>query len=148
VLETSAMYAERNKAVVKEFDDLGNGDGDIDRLDGLCSPDLINHALAPGARPGIEGTRDFLQRAGRDAHPARWLESHVVAEGDMVVQFGVREHQWQGGSFRGFDVPAGTYTRATAFAYRLVNGRIVERWAIRDDLAMLIQLGGLGRDRS
>lgn len=61
----------------------------------------------------------------------------------MVVQFGIREHEWPGGSFRGFDVPAGTYTRDTAFAYRIADGRISERWAIRDDLGMLLQLGAL-----
>ncbi|MGH2846471.1 MAG: ester cyclase [Thermoleophilaceae bacterium] len=140
------MNAEQNKAVVREFDDLGNGGGDLDRLDELCTPDMVNHALAPGHPTGIAGTRAFLEAARRDANPARWLESHIVTEGDMVVQFGVREHEWQGGSFRGFDVPAGTYTRDTAFAYRLVNGRIAERWAIRDDLAMLLQLGALRRD--
>lgn len=137
------MNAERNKAVVREFDDLGNGAGDLDRLDDLCTPDMVNHALAPGAAPGLAGTRAFLERADRGTHPARWLTSHVVAEGDLVVQFGVREHEWAGGSFRGFDVPAGTYARDTAFAYRLVDGRIAERWAIRDDLAMLVQLGAL-----
>ena len=45
----------------------------------------------------------------------------------------------------GFDVPAGTATRDTAFAYRLAGGRIAERWAIRDDLSMLRQLGALDR---
>ena len=29
------------------------------------------------------------------------------------------------------------------FAYRLVDARIAERWAIRDDLTMLRQLGAL-----
>jgi hypothetical protein len=56
---------------------------------------------------------------------------------------GSREHDWPGGRFRGFDAPAGTYVRDTAFAYRLVAGRIAERWAIRDDLAMLLQLGAI-----
>jgi ketosteroid isomerase-like protein len=140
------MNTDQNKAVVRAFDELGNGTGDPGRLDELCAPDIVNHALAPGAKPGIEGTRDFLQRARRDAHPARLTESHIVAEGDMVVQFGIREHEWQGGSFRGFDVPAGTYTRDTAFAYRIGDGHIAERWAIRDDLGMLLQLGAL-RDR-
>jgi predicted ester cyclase len=137
------MNAERNKAIVREFDDLGNGGGNLDRLDEICTPDMVNHALAAGRPTGIAGTREFLEGARRAAHPARWVESHVVAEGDLVVQFGVREHQWPGGSFRGFDVPGGTYTRDTAFAYRLVDGRIAERWAIRDDLAMLLQLGAL-----
>ncbi|WP_328747200.1 ester cyclase [Streptomyces sp. NBC_00285] len=137
------MDTERNKAVVRELDELGNGGGDLGRLDALCTPDMVNHALAPGMPTGIEGTRQFLLRARRDQHPARWVESHIVAEGDMVVQFGVREHEWPGGTFRGFDVPSGIYRRDVAFAYRLVDGRISERWAVRDDLAMLLQLGAL-----
>jgi predicted ester cyclase len=67
----------------------------------------------------------------------------VVAEDDLVVQFGTRELHWPGGGFRGFEVPAGVCRRDTAFAYRLRDGRIAERWAIRDDLAMLQQLGAL-----
>ena len=59
-----------------------------------------------------------------------------------MVQFGVREQEWPGGPFRGYDFPPGTFRRETAFAYRLENGRIAERWAIRDDLAMVQQLGG------
>jgi predicted ester cyclase len=103
---------------------------------------MINHALAPGRPQGIEGTREFLRSARRDTNPARWLSSHVVAERDLVVQFGTREQTWPGGTFRGFDMSSGTFTRDTAFAYRLVDGRISERWAIRDDLAMILQLGG------
>ena len=104
-----------------------------------------NHALAPGRSPGLEGSREFLRSAQRDVHGARWVEYFIVAENDMVVQFGSREHDWPGGPFRGFDAPAGTYVRDTAFAYRLAAGRIAERWAIRDDLAMLLQLGAIHR---
>jgi hypothetical protein len=59
------------------------------------------------------------------------VEYFIVAENDVVVRFGSREHDWPGGRFRGFDAPAGTYVRDTAFAYRLVAGRIAERRAIR-----------------
>lgn len=76
-------------------------------------------------------------------NPGRWVESFVVAEADMVVQFGRRELHWPGGGLRGFDVPAGVCTRDVAFAYRLRDGRVAERWAIRDDLAMLRRLGAL-----
>jgi predicted ester cyclase len=132
-----------NKAVVAEFDTLGNSGGDLARLDVLCTPDLVNHALAPGRAPGLEGTREFLRGARRETHGGHWLSSVVVAEGDMVVQFGRRELHWPGGSLLGFDARPGVTTRDVAFAYRLVDGRIAERWAIRDDLAMLRQLGAL-----
>jgi hypothetical protein len=137
-----SMDEERNKAVVARFDDLGNGVGDPETLHELCTPNLINHALAKGAAPGIEGTLNFLRKAQRSKYPARWIESHIVASGDYVVQFGVREQHWPGGVFRGYEFPEGVFTRETAFAYRLENGRIAERWAIRDDLAMVQQLGG------
>ena len=61
----------------------------------------------------------------------------------MVVQFGRRELHWPGGPFRGFDLAAGICSRDVAFAYRLRDSRIAERWAIRDDLAMLQQLGAI-----
>lgn len=138
------MNLSENKAVVQELDDLGNGTGDVSRLDALCSPDLVNHALAPQMPPGIEGTRQFLTSAHRDRYPGRWVESFVVAEEDMVVQFGSRELHWRGGVFRGFDLREGVCTRDVAFAYRLRDGRIAERWAIRDDLAMIAQLSALG----
>jgi predicted ester cyclase len=137
------MTISENRAVVAEFDALGNGSGNLTRLDALCAPDIINHALAPGRPQGIEGTREFLVTARRHQHPGRWTESIVVAEADIVVQFGRRELHWPGGQFRCFDLPAGTCTRDVAFAYRLQDTRITERWAIRDDLAMLQQLGAI-----
>ena len=140
------MTLSENKAVVAELDALGNGSGDLAQLDALCAPDIVNHALAPGRPQGIEGTREFLVGARRHEHPGRrWIDSLVVAEGDLVVQFGRRELHWPGGSFRGFDIPAGPFTRDVAFAYRLRHAQVVERWAIRDDLAMIQQLGGVPR---
>ena len=132
-----------NKAVVAEIDAIGNGSGDLSRLDALCAAYMINHALAPGRPQGIEGTRQFLVAARRNEHPGRWTESIVVAEGDIVVQFGRRELQWPCGRFRGFDLATGVCVRDVAFAYRLRDARIAERWAIRDDLAMLQQLAAV-----
>jgi predicted ester cyclase len=139
------MDTSHNKTVVAQFDELGNSGGDLAILDTLCTPDLANHALAPGRPQGLEGTREFLRMAQRERRGGRWLYSFVVAEDDMVVQFGSRALTWPGGLFLGFETPAGTATRDVAFAYRLVDGRVAERWAIRDDLSMLLQLGALHR---
>jgi predicted ester cyclase len=137
------MDTEHNKAVVERFDVLINTQ-ELDRLDELCTPDMVNHTLAPGRPAGLEGTREFLLTSGRDKFRAdRWRDKTVVAEGDLVVQYGVREGHWHGGSFRGIEIPAGDYTREFAVMYRLVDGRIAERWAVRDDLGMMQQLGAL-----
>ena len=138
------MSIKRNKDVVRRFDELAGGGGDLSELDELCTPDMINHALAPDRPSGIEGTREFLASSRRDRRPLHWLWSVVVAEGDYVIQYGARSGEWPGRSFRGFSVPSGPYTQDVAFVYRLVDGRIAERWAVRDDLALLMQRGALG----
>ena len=136
------MSTETNKAIVERFDAILN-DRDLDRLDELCSPDMVNHSLAPGRPPGLDGTRQWLTTVGPNFESFRWRMLSVVGEQDLVVQFGVREGQWPGGTFRGFEVPAGYYQRDTAFMYRITGDRIVERWAVNDHLAMLFQLGAI-----
>ena len=136
------MSAETNKTIVERFDSLLQS-RDLGQLDELCSSDMVNHALAPGRPHGLEGTRQWLETEGRNFQSFPWKELRVVAEGDLVVQFGVREHDWPGGRFRGFDVPAGHCERGTAFMYRIAHDRIVERWAVNDLLAMLLQLGAI-----
>jgi ketosteroid isomerase-like protein len=118
-MKGEAMDSQANKDVVRRLDELTHG-GDLRQLDALCTPDMINHSLA-----------------------GRWVSSIVVAEGDFVVQFGVRAGECDGASFRGFSLPPGSYTRDAAFMFRLVDGRIAERWAVRDDLGMMLQLGAL-----
>lgn len=136
------MSTETNKRIVERFDDL-LATRAFGQLDELCSPDMINHALAPNRPPGLEGTRQWLETEGRNFQSFPWMELLVVAEDDLVVQFGVREHDWPGGRFRGFDVPPGRCRRGTAFTYRIADDRIVERWAVNDLLAMLLQLGAI-----
>jgi predicted ester cyclase len=136
------MGTDTNKAIVERFDSILNT-RDLDQLDELCSPDMVNHALAPTRPPGLAGSREWLETEGRNFQSFFWKELRVVAEDDLVVHFGVREHDWPGGRFRGFDVPAGHCERGTAFMYRLADGRIVERWAVNDLLAMLLQLGAI-----
>lgn len=138
------MSTVTNKALVERFDSVLNT-RDLDLLDELCSPDLVNHSLATSRPAGLAGTRQWLATDGRKFESFRWQDRFVIAEGDLVVQFGVRGGDWPGGSFWGFEVPAGPYRRDTAFMYRIAGDRIVERWAVNDHLAMLLQLGAITR---
>jgi predicted ester cyclase len=134
------MTVERNKELIRQFDEAV-AMGDVDALDDLCAQDMVNHALAPDRPRGLEGTREFLRTGMPQFHGDGWADSVMVAEGDYVVQFGVRAGTWQGGRFLGFDVESGRYSRLVAFCYRIEDGKIAERWAMRDDLTMLRQLG-------
>lgn len=136
------MSVEANKAIVERFDAILNT-GDLSQLDELCSPDMVNHSLAPSRPSGLEGTRQWLATEGPNFRSFNWKELSVVAEKDLVVQFGARAHDWPGGRFRGFEVAAGHCERGTAFMYRITGDRIVERWAVNDLLAMLLQLGAI-----
>lgn len=141
--ESKPANTERNKATVAAFDEL-LGSRDLSTLGDLCRPDMINHALAPDRPQGLAGTREFLETMGRKqmTHEG-WSRLVWVAEGDYVVQVGARHGRWHGGSFLGIQAAAGNYDRDFAAMYRFVNGQIAERWAIRDDLGMLRQLGAL-----
>jgi predicted ester cyclase len=136
------MSTEHNRAVVERFDALV-GATDLDPLDDLCTPDMVNHSLAPNRRAGLAGTREFLAEAAHRLGDAGWSSLRVIAEGDFVVQHGMRGGNWRGGSLFGYERQPGEYSREVAFVYRLADGRIAERWAVRDDLRMLRQLGAL-----
>jgi hypothetical protein len=107
---------EQNKAIVRRFDELIR-DGNPDGL----SAALYGRHGQPCAR------REQTERSRRD-----------TGVPDRV------EAIWPGGTFRGMDTACGPYTTDAAFMYRLVDDRIAERWAVRDDLGMLRQLGALG----
>lgn len=135
------MGIEENKKVVERFEELITTQ-ELDLLDELCHPDMVNHALAPGRPAGLAGTREFLSTMGKSHFRENaWPERTVIAEGDHVVWYGVRGGHWPGGTLFGLDAAEGDYTRGFAVMYRLRDGKIAERWAVRDDLGMLRQLG-------
>ncbi|MDQ3896465.1 MAG: ester cyclase [Actinomycetota bacterium] len=113
-----------------------------DRIGEVFHPDVVNHSLAPNRPAGLAGTEEYLRS---DLHARfageKWGNRIEVTDGEYVVHFGTREGRWPGGNFLGIDAPAGDYSRGLAFIYRVANGLIVERWAYRDDLGFLRQLG-------
>jgi hypothetical protein len=49
------MGIRENKATVERFDRL-TGASELDPLDEICTPDMVNHALALHRPPGLAGT--------------------------------------------------------------------------------------------
>lgn len=143
-VEGDDMGLEENKAIVQRFLDEVVGRGDMDAAADLCAPDAVNHAAAPDRQHGVENIKAVLEFSRRAQPDQQWVEQHVVAEGDLVVVYGRRDGTWQAPSFRGFDTPSGTRVSVElAHMFRIRDGKIVEHWAVRDDLGMMQQLGAI-----
>ena len=139
--EETTMTTEDNKALVRRFYaeiDAGN----IDAMDELVAEDYMDHNPPPF--PGLSPGREGLKQAFRifwEATPGRHEIEDQIAEGDKVVTrltaYGRHEGELPG------PLPAtAAEMRETAVAiHRIADGRIVEHWSDRDDLALMQQLG-------
>lgn len=137
--------ADDNKAVIRRFLDEVVAQGRFDLADELCAPDVVNHAAAPERQHGVENIKAVLSFSLGAQPDQRWVEQHLVADGDLVVAYGRREGTWQAPGFRGVATPeSGKVSVELAHMFRLRDAKIVEHWAVRDDLGMLQQLGALG----
>jgi predicted ester cyclase len=128
------------------FDEVFNG-RDRAAIDQLVAVDYAEHALAPfesdepGAVDGpahMRGVVDWLV----DQYPDLHMEViATVAEGDVVAVRVISEGT-NTGPLNGFMPPTGRRFRAEqSHWYRVDAGKLVEHWAVRDDLRAMQQLG-------
>jgi predicted ester cyclase len=117
-------------------------EGDVDAVDRYLAPDFYNHVTG---RTGIDDFKRLAAELGDSPGTANVIDL-LVAEGDLVVALMTvtRTLNRELRAF-GFTFPADgrSYTVTHVHIYRIADGRIREHWAVRDDLAMLRQLGAL-----
>lgn len=135
------MPAEENKATVRRFVDEAFNRRNMDILDELVTPESFNHeAYNPEWQRGGDGykrTFEWLLSAFPDF---RFDVDDMVAEGDMVAarvtMSGTHE-----GEFVGIPATERRFSVHQIHWFRLDDGKLVERWAVRDDMGMMRQLG-------
>ena len=138
------MSIEENKAIVRRLIHEGIVGGNLDLIDELCSPDCVNHSAVPEARLGTAGVKRVVAFSRAAMPDQRWTSEMIIAEGDLVVIHGIREATWQADSFRGVATPKGKHIAVElVHVFRLRDGKVVEHWAVRDDLGLMKQLGAL-----
>ena len=111
---------DQNKRIVTEFYEKALNQKDFDAAASYFGPHYIQHN--PTARDGIEGFKAFIQTL-REKFPNSHSEiKHAYADGDYVILHvhAVRE--------------PGTRGLAIVDIFRLVNGKIVEHWDVRQDV--------------
>jgi len=117
--------------------------GDLDALDELVAPDVIDHGAYPDQPAGIEGYREFFT-LWKTAFPDLKLELELTISQDDLVAY-----RWVGtgthlGPYHGYQ-PTGRPVRFTAISIsRIRDGKIAEEWIELDQLGLLRQIGAVG----
>jgi predicted ester cyclase len=134
------MPVEDNKALIRRIIDEGVNAGNYEVVDDLFAPDYVNHNPLPGVRTDREGVKQSF-RTLRAAFPdLRAINADLVAEGDRVVVL----RGFEGTHERPFleAAPTGKHIILDVITvFRVVNGRVAERWGVLDMLGVMRQLG-------
>ena len=134
--------AEQNKQLVRRFyEEIDKGN--IEVLDELVAEEYLDHSPAPF--PGLPAGREGLKRAFKmfwEATPGYHKIEEQIAEGDKVVTrlscYGRHEGDLPGAPRTGNDLHMTSIT-----IHRIANGKLVEKWAEKDVMSFLQQIGVL-----
>ena len=127
--------------VVRELIEKGFNEGNLEVVDALTSPELIEHQnFGPDHAPGAEGARAVVESLRRAFPDFRLTIEDLVADGDTVWLRMVATGS-NTGSFMG-NAPTGRPLRIDVFdVIRVEDGKMVEHWGVPDRLGALLQLG-------
>jgi len=133
--------SEQNKALAARIPLEAFNQGKLEVIDELISDDSIDHGtLPPGIPPGKEGLKALVKTL-RSAFPDLNITIDLqVAEGDLVVAHATTTGTMKG-EFLGMPPSGKTATWEAIHITRVKDGKIVEHWAVQDNMAMLQQLG-------
>jgi steroid delta-isomerase-like uncharacterized protein len=141
---TTMTLIEKNKDLVVRYIAALNAH-DTDAAEAMSASDLINHAAIPEAQ-GAAGLKRILGKLFKAMPDLRMTCEDLIAEGDKVVcRVRVKGTQTGPLEMAVLPLPASGREMATEqiHVFRIADGRVVEHWAGRDDIAMLRQLGHL-----
>ena len=142
--EGEVYMSEKNKALIRRFHDEVINKGNLELIDDLCAPSLVDHAAPQGSPSGTEGVKQMISMFRAAFPDVNSTVEDLIAEGDKVVaRFTFRgTHK---GEFMGI-APTGVQIEVTGIEInRIVAGKCVEHWENFDMLGMMQQLGVVPR---
>lgn len=139
--------SEANKNLVRRHFQLIWNQRDDAACDELMADDYTENAAAPfaTAQPGkvhgptaMRGTVAWLTTQFPDM---RMEVESLIAEDDLVVARVVSTGTNLGDLPGGPPATGQTFTARQCHWFRIVDGKLAEHWAVRDDLSAMLQLG-------
>jgi predicted ester cyclase len=136
------MSLEENKRIVREYIQAEVKEAaEIDTIvEEALAPDFAGHAPEFDQPLNVEQTKQYYREFFRGFPDLKAVVEDIVAEGDKVaVRY--RAAGTHTGEFGGIEPTGRTVTFDNLEIYRVVDGKIVEQWAVYDRYSMLVQLG-------
>lgn len=131
---------------MRVFDEIFN-QRKTDLCDELFASHYVEHAVAPfgtsepGAVDGPSHMRGVVTWLV-DQFPDMQMQVESIVGDDSMAAVLVRSTGTNLGKLNGVIPPTGnTFDAQQSHWYRAHNGKLVEHWAVRDDLTSMIQLG-------
>ncbi len=138
------MSIEVNKRLVRRFYEAIDK-GDLEAMDELVAEDYLDHNPPPF--PGLPKGREGLKQAFKifwEATPGYHKIEDQIAEGDRVVtrltSYGKHEGDLPGAPRTGNDLKMTSIT-----IHRIADGKLAEKWAEKDVMGFLKQIGVMPR---
>lgn len=143
---TSVKQLQANKTIVRRYYEEAFNERNLNLLEELISPNVVNHnpvsdeSLTPEEATGFDGFKQHVESAESVFPDGKVTIDRILAEDDYVfVQFtfeGTHE-----GTFAGIEPTGRNISMSNMALFRIEDGMITERWAEADNLVMLKQLG-------
>jgi steroid delta-isomerase-like uncharacterized protein len=105
----------------------------------LVSDDFVNHEAPVGTPPGLGSVAFFMHMLAAAFSDQAWTMHRVIAEGDTVVMHCTHSGRHTG-EFMGMPATGRSFAYKQIHIVRIVDGKAVEHWAVRDDASLMRQL--------
>jgi predicted ester cyclase len=103
------------------------------------SDEFVNHEAPAGVPRGPESVAFFMRMLAGAFSEQRWTMHQVLAEGDTVVLYCTHSGKHTG-NYMGLPPTERDFSYRQMHMIRVVDGKGVEHWAVRDDAALMRQL--------
>ena len=108
-------------------------------LASAVSEDFVNHEAPPGTPRGPGSVTFFMHLLARAFSDQKWTIHRTVTEGDTVALHCTHSGRHTG-EFFGLPATGRRFAYKQMHIIRVVDGKGVEHWAVRDDAGLMRQL--------
>jgi len=133
------MTSTENKTVARRVLEEVFPANDVEALRDVVSDEFVNHEAPEGTPPGLGSITMFMHLLNQAFSEQRWEIHDVLAEDEKVVirctHSGVHT-----GDYFGLPATGRRFAYKQIHIIRVVDGRGVEHWAVRDDTSLMQQL--------